>query len=85
MFLAAPHGGLDITAIETLVKGQPTEALIQELKAGSHTLEYLRDNFRHVAQEIEILSCYENEPTKTIIEVSLVITSCESTAHKSTA
>ena len=69
VFMGAPHQGLEITSLVALVKGQPTEALVEELRAGSHTLEYLRDNFRHVAKDIEILSFYETLPTKTFAEV----------------
>ncbi|MCJ1312987.1 hypothetical protein MMC25_006663 [Agyrium rufum] len=69
IFLAAPHQGIELATLAALVKGQPTEALVAELRPGSTTLEYLRDNFRHVSEDIEILSCYETEPTKSTIEV----------------
>ena len=69
IFLGAPHKGLETTALETLVKSQATEDMIRELKSESPTLTELNDKFRHVAQDIDILTCYELSPTKTAIEV----------------
>ena len=43
--------------------------MIRELKAESPTLTELNDKFRHVAKDIDILTCYELSPTKTAIEV----------------
>ncbi len=43
--------------------------MIRELKAESPTLTELNDKFRHVAKDIDILTCYEMSPTKTAIEV----------------
>lgn len=71
IFLGAPHKGLETTALETLVKSQATEDMIRELKAESPTLTELNDKFRHVAKDIDILTCYELSPTKTAIEVLL--------------
>ena len=56
-------------ALETLVKSQATEDMIRELKSESPTLTELNDKFRHVAKDIDILTCYELSPTKTAIEV----------------
>ena len=69
IFLGAPHKGLETTALETLVKSQATEDIIRELKSESPTLTELNDKFRHVAKDIDILTCYELSPTKTAIEV----------------
>lgn len=44
--------------------------MIRELRSESPTLTELNDKFRHVAKEIDILTCYELSPTKTAIEVS---------------
>ena len=43
--------------------------MIRELKSESPTLTELNDRFRHVAKDIDILTCYELSPTKTAIEV----------------
>ncbi|KAL9133201.1 MAG: hypothetical protein Q9175_005624 [Cornicularia normoerica] len=69
IFLGAPHKGLETTALETLVKSQATEDMIRELKSESPTLTELNDKFRHVAKDIDILTCYELSPTKTAFEV----------------
>lgn len=69
IFMGAPHKGLETTALETLVKSQPTEDIIRELRSESPTLTELNDKFRHVAKDIDILTCYELGLTKTAIEV----------------
>ena len=71
IFLAAPHKGLEITALQTMVKGMPTEQLILELKSGSPTLTELNDNFIQAARDIDILTCYETKMTKSVIKVLL--------------
>lgn len=72
IFLAAPHRGLNVTALKTLVKGEPSERLIEELRAESATLTDLNRGFAYIAKDIEILTCYETKPTKTAINVSYV-------------
>ena len=69
IFIGAPHRGLHVMALQTLVKSKPTEDMIRELKAESPTLTDLNDKFRYVAKDIDILTCYELAPTKTAIEV----------------
>ena len=69
VFIGAPHRGLQTMALETLVKSRATEDMIRELRAESPTLTELNDKFRHVAKDIDILTCYELTPTKTAIEV----------------
>ena len=73
VFLGAPHRGLHTAALETLAKSGPMEDLIRELRSESPTLTELNDKFRHVAQDIDILTCYELKPTKTAIEVHAII------------
>jgi hypothetical protein len=70
IFLGAPHRGLNVTALKTLVKGEPSEKLIDELRPDSGTLTDLNRGFVHIAGDIEILTCYETRPTKTAILVS---------------
>ena len=79
IFLAAPHRGLDIMALQTLVNGETTEQMILELKSESPTLTWLNQSFTTFAQDIDILTCYENKPTKTAINVSM-----QSTKHSTT-
>lgn len=70
IFLAAPHRGLNITALQTLVKGEATERMISELISESPTLTWLNQSFTQFARDIDILTCYENKPTKTAINVN---------------
>ena len=69
IFFGAPHRGLQTTALETLVKSQPTEEMLRELRARSPTLNDLNDKFRFVANDINILTCFELLQTKTAVEV----------------
>jgi hypothetical protein len=43
--------------------------MIQELEAGSYTLTSLNNSFQHLAHDIDVLTLYETEPTKTVIDV----------------
>ncbi|KAL8856323.1 MAG: hypothetical protein Q9178_007087 [Gyalolechia marmorata] len=70
IFFGAPHRGLETSALQTIVKSQPLEELVQELQTSSPTLRELNDKFRHVVGDISILTCYETVPTKTAIKVS---------------
>lgn len=69
VFLGAPHRGLHIDALETLVKSKPTEDIIRELKAESPTLTYLNINFCNVVSDVQIVSVYEKQLTPTVIQL----------------
>ncbi|OBT72109.1 hypothetical protein VF21_09192 [Pseudogymnoascus sp. 05NY08] len=69
IFLAAPHRGLNIAALQTLVKGEATEQMVLELQSESPTLTWLNQSFTRFARDIDILTCYETKPTKTAIDV----------------
>ncbi len=69
IFFGAPHRGLQTEALETIVKLRPSEDLVKELQIQSPTLRELNDKFRHVAENIDILSCYETIPTRTVTMV----------------
>ncbi|KFY05771.1 hypothetical protein V492_08307 [Pseudogymnoascus sp. VKM F-4246] len=66
IFFGAPHNGLEVTALETLVKGRPTQTLISELKPESPTLTGLAERFRYVAGDVTIHTYYESRPTFTV-------------------
>ncbi|OBT89295.1 hypothetical protein VE02_02607 [Pseudogymnoascus sp. 03VT05] len=68
IFFGAPHNGLEVTALETLVKGRPTQTLISELKRESPTLTGLSERFRHVAKDMTIHTYYESRPASTVAE-----------------
>lgn len=70
IFLAAPHRGLNIGALETLLMDQATEGMINELKEDSPTLRDLTSRFRDIVEDnIDVLTCYEQRPTKTVVKV----------------
>ncbi|KAL9046536.1 MAG: hypothetical protein Q9206_007057, partial [Seirophora lacunosa] len=69
IFLASPHKGLDTAALMSLVESKPTEDMIRELKAESPTLTELNERFGSVAENIDIVTCYEMKPTKTAMEM----------------
>ncbi|KFZ16694.1 hypothetical protein V501_02095 [Pseudogymnoascus sp. VKM F-4519 (FW-2642)] len=68
IFFGAPHNGLEVSALETLVKGHPTQTLISELKRESPTLTGLSERFRHVAKDMTIHTYYESRATSTVAE-----------------
>jgi ankyrin repeat protein/pimeloyl-ACP methyl ester carboxylesterase len=68
IFFGAPHRGLEITAIKTLVDGTPSEEIVQELKKQSPTLTRLNDDFRHLHGDLEILTIFELEDTPSVRE-----------------
>jgi hypothetical protein len=69
VFMGGPHRGLEVGALERLVKSHPTRNLVQELKPGSPTIRNLNVEFGKVAHGIPILTCYETRQTKTAVEV----------------
>lgn len=70
IFFGAPHGGLATTALETLVKGTPSQTLIEELKPGSPFLDSLTFKFKRISLNMKILSVYERQPTASAVETS---------------
>ena len=66
VLFGAPHRGLEVTAMQSMVYGTPSEDLIRELKMDSPTLERLNDGFRHVYAGINILTIYEMEPSASL-------------------
>jgi hypothetical protein len=71
LFFGAPHNGLDTEALASLVKGQPTATLINELTHDSPTLDSLSRRFKFFTENLSIHSYYESRPTKTVVEVPL--------------
>jgi hypothetical protein len=58
---------MNVDALRTLVKDEPPRQLIDELAPGSPTLEDLNDRFMNIAQDIDILTCFETRRTKTVV------------------
>lgn len=70
VFFGAPHDGLETQALETLVKGRPSQEFIQELKPGSPVLERLSNDFKRISTNIKILTIFERLPTPTAVATS---------------
>jgi hypothetical protein len=69
-FFAAPHKGLNIDALRSMVDGEPTKQLIDELERGSSTLDQLSEDFmRTMSKTLNIHSYYECLRTRTVIRV----------------
>ena len=66
IFFGAPHRGLEVSAMQSMVQGTPSEDLIRELRTRSPTLERLNDGFRRVYEDVDILTIYEMEPTASL-------------------
>ena len=66
IFLATPHRGSNLAEVMSrLLKVffQPSREFISDLNKGSHTLEELNEQFRHVAPKLSIWSFYETLAT----------------------
>lgn len=68
VFLAAPHRGMDVQALRTLVgyPHTPSRQLIEELDPRSPTLNDMNERFMPIAQDIDILTCFETLMTKSV-------------------
>jgi len=73
IFFGAPHNGLNTDALSTLVGGQPSAPLIQDLTPGSGVLVNLNDKFAEklarMGRNIRVLSVVETRKTKTVVQV----------------
>jgi hypothetical protein len=58
---------MDVDALKTLVKNEPTQELIYELRKESPTLQELNERFGDVARDIDILTCFETQKTNTVV------------------
>ena len=66
VFLATPHRGSNLAEVLSkllTVFFQPSREFISDLSKGSHTLEDLNEQFRHVAPKLSIWSFYETLAT----------------------
>ena len=66
IFFGAPHRGLNINAMHSIMKDTPSAELIRELGWQSPTMQRLNNGFRRVCEGLEILAVYEKRPTKTL-------------------
>lgn len=66
IFFGAPHRGLNIAAIQSIMNGTPSADLIRELGWQSPTIQKLNNGFRHACEGLDILTIYEKIPTATL-------------------
>ena len=66
IFFGAPHRGLNITAMQSILNGTPSAELVRELGWQSPTTQRLNKGFRHLCEGLDILSIYEKRPTATL-------------------
>lgn len=66
VFFGAPHRGLNITAMQSILNGTPSAELIRELGWQSPTIQRLNNAFRHLCEGLDIFSIYEKRPTATL-------------------
>lgn len=57
---------MNIDALRTVVKNEPPKHLIEELAPESPTLKEMNEAFMEIAKDIDILTCYETESTRTL-------------------
>ncbi|KAK3632633.1 hypothetical protein LTR56_016241 [Elasticomyces elasticus] len=70
VFLGVPHGGLDQTALADIVRGQPPQELITELKRNSPTLRGLAQRFKSNCSDLVVHTYYESRMTNTVVQLA---------------
>ncbi|KAL1835227.1 hypothetical protein VTK73DRAFT_5972 [Phialemonium thermophilum] len=75
-FLSTPHRGTNLAEslnriLQVSFVGNPKQ-FIADLAAGSHTLQKLNEQFRHVASKLQIVSFYETRPTPVLRKSQMV-------------
>ena len=66
IFFGAPHRGLNITAMQSIMNGTPSAELIRELGWQSPTIQRLNSQFPRSCADLDILAIYEKKPTATL-------------------
>lgn len=64
--IGAPHRGLEVAALQSLVKGRPSEELVRELKKHSPTLTRQNADFKNLYGEFHILTIFEMKDTSSV-------------------
>jgi hypothetical protein len=67
VFFGVPNGGLEITSLMTMVRGQPNENLVRDLRLESPFLSFLHQIFRDKFHaDSPIISFYETHHTPAV-------------------
>ncbi|KAK3112466.1 hypothetical protein LTR53_011243 [Teratosphaeriaceae sp. CCFEE 6253] len=69
-FLGVPHGGLDQVALAEIVRGRPSQELVNELRRNSPTLRGLAGRFKANCSDLIVHTYYEDRMTKTVVQSS---------------
>ncbi|KAF5662842.1 hypothetical protein FHETE_7736 [Fusarium heterosporum] len=69
MFFGTPHLGLNDDSLETLVRGQPNQHLINDLHPHSSTIASMRSRFEKVSRATKIYAFYETVHTPKVKDV----------------
>ena len=79
IFLATPHRGTNLAELldrilRSTIMGS-SKQYVTELSKGSHTLQRLNEQFRHIAPRLDIFSFYESKPTSIGLKDSGIVSS----------
>ncbi|KAF4988249.1 hypothetical protein FGRMN_9873 [Fusarium graminum] len=69
MFFGTPHLGLNDDSLETLVRGQPNQHLINDLHPHSSTIASMRSRFEKVSRATKIYAFYETVHTPKVKDI----------------
>ncbi|KAH7250921.1 hypothetical protein BKA59DRAFT_542878 [Fusarium tricinctum] len=69
IFFGTPHLGLNDDSLETLVRGQPNQHLINDLHPHSSTIASMRNRFEKVSRATKIYAFYETVHTPKVKDV----------------
>ncbi|KAG8361811.1 hypothetical protein FVEN_g134 [Fusarium venenatum] len=70
IFFGTPHLGLNDNSLETLVRGQPNQHLINDLHPHSSTIASMRNRFDKVSRATKIYAFYETVHTPKVKDVN---------------
>lgn len=74
-FLATPHRGSDLakTLMNILKFSYGKKAFVSDLRRNSSLINAINDNFRHVAEDLQLWSYYETFPCQILLTSALII------------
>ena len=79
VFLATPHRGTNLAELlDRILRStifNSSKQYLAELSKGSHTLQRLNEQFRHIAPRLDIFSFYESQPTSIGLKNSGIVSS----------
>ena len=58
---------MNVDVLRSVVKNDPPKHLIEELSPDSPTLKEINERFEEIARDMDILTCFETQKTKTLV------------------